>query len=82
MDFLSWNDLTPHLGAVYDLSGNGRTALKVSFNRYLENLSAGSADRAGSESAEHDRHADDAVVERREPQLRAGLQPPERGGQR
>ena len=81
-NFLSWNDLTPHLGAVYDVFGTGRTAVKVSLNRYLENLSAGSCHRAGPESAEHDHHPDDAVVERREPQLRAGLQPPERGGQR
>lgn len=41
--FLTWNDLTPHLGAVYDVFGTGRTALKVSLNRYLENLSAGSS---------------------------------------
>ncbi len=40
-NFLSWHDLTPHLGAVYDLFGNGKTALKVSFNKYLEVLSAG-----------------------------------------
>ena len=39
--FLSWHDLTPHLGAVYDLRGNGKTALKVSLNKYLEVLSAG-----------------------------------------
>ncbi len=43
LDFLSWNDLTPHLGAVYDVFGTGRTAVKVSLNRYLENLSAGSS---------------------------------------
>ncbi len=42
-NFLSWNDLTPHLGAVYDVFGDGRTSLKVSLNRYLENLSAGSS---------------------------------------
>jgi len=42
-NFLSWNDLTPHLGAVYDVFGTGRTAIKVSLNRYLENLSAGSS---------------------------------------
>ena len=42
-NFLTWNDLTPHLGAVYDVFGTGKTALKVSLNKYLENLSAGSA---------------------------------------
>jgi hypothetical protein len=39
--FISWHDLTPHLGAAYDVFGNGKTAVKVSFNRYLESLSAG-----------------------------------------
>jgi hypothetical protein len=39
--YLTWHDLTPHLGAVYDVFGNGKTALKVSLNKYLETLSAG-----------------------------------------
>jgi hypothetical protein len=33
---ISFNDLTPRLGAAYDLFGDGRTALKVSLNKYLE----------------------------------------------
>ena len=41
--FLSWHDLTPHLGAAYDVFGDGRTAVKVSLNRYLENMSAGAS---------------------------------------
>jgi len=32
---LDWNDLSPKLSAVYDLFGNGKTALKASANRYL-----------------------------------------------
>jgi hypothetical protein len=39
--FLTWHDLTPHVGAVYDVFGDGKTALKVSLNKYLEALSAG-----------------------------------------
>jgi hypothetical protein len=35
---LSWNDITPRLGATYDLFGNGKTALKVTLNKYLEGL--------------------------------------------
>ena len=34
-DQLAWKDLTPKLGAAYDLFGNGRTALKVTLNKYL-----------------------------------------------
>ncbi len=38
---LTWHDLTPNLGAVYDVFGSGKTAIKVSLNKYLENGSAG-----------------------------------------
>ena len=38
LDNLSWHDLTPKLGATYDVFGNGRTALKVTLNKYLEGL--------------------------------------------
>ncbi len=33
--FVSWKDLSPRLGAVYDLFGNGKTAVKVSLDRYM-----------------------------------------------
>src|SRR4030095_11093812 len=31
----NWKDITPRMGAAYDLFGNGKTALKVSLNKYL-----------------------------------------------
>ena len=34
-DFVSWKDLSPRLGAAYDLFGNGKTAVKVSLNKYM-----------------------------------------------
>jgi hypothetical protein len=34
-DNLNWNDLTYRSGIVYDLQGNGKTAVKVTFNKYL-----------------------------------------------
>jgi len=34
-DNLSWSDITPKTGFVYDVSGNGKTAVKVSLNKYL-----------------------------------------------
>jgi len=37
----AWHDLTPKSGAAYDLFGNGKTALKVSLNKYLEGLGIG-----------------------------------------
>jgi hypothetical protein len=33
---LGYNDITPRLGVVYDLFGNGKTALKFNTGRYLE----------------------------------------------
>lgn len=34
-DQLAWKDLTPKMGAAYDLFGNAKTALKVTLNKYL-----------------------------------------------
>ena len=32
---LNWNDLTYRTGLIYDIRGNGKTAVKVTFNKYL-----------------------------------------------
>jgi len=34
----NWNDWTPKLGYAYDLFGNGKTALKISLNKYLRGV--------------------------------------------
>jgi hypothetical protein len=34
-DWVSWKDLSPRLGAAYDLFGTGKTALKVTLNKYM-----------------------------------------------
>ena len=39
-DGASLKDITPRMGAAYDLFGNGRTAVKVTLNKYLQGLSA------------------------------------------
>jgi hypothetical protein len=41
MDNLSWHDVTPKLGATYDVFGTGRTAVRITLNKYLEQLAAG-----------------------------------------
>jgi hypothetical protein len=38
-----WKDLSPRIGAAYDLLGNGRTALKGGINRYVAGASTGVA---------------------------------------
>ena len=37
-DNLSWKDITPRFSAIYDLFGTGKTGLKVSLSKYLENM--------------------------------------------
>ena len=37
-DVATWKDLSPRLGVVYDLFGNGRTALKLSASRYVDGI--------------------------------------------
>ena len=34
-DLLDWKDVTPRVGAAYDLFGNGKTAVKASIGKYL-----------------------------------------------
>jgi hypothetical protein len=34
-DYLGWKDIAPRLGAVYDLFGSGKTALKFNLGRYV-----------------------------------------------
>ena len=42
-DGVTFKDLTPKLGAVYDVFGHGKTALKVSLNKYVEGMGSGNA---------------------------------------
>jgi hypothetical protein len=37
-DVPNWKDITPRLGASYDLFGNGKTALKASAGKYLQGI--------------------------------------------
>src|SRR5438309_234879 len=36
-----FNDITPRMGAAYDLFGNGKTSVKVSISKYLESAQNG-----------------------------------------
>ena len=37
-DIASFNDITPKLGAAFDLFGNGKTAVKVALSKYVEQM--------------------------------------------
>jgi hypothetical protein len=39
-----WHDLTPRIGAAYDLFGNGRTAVKFNIGKYMQALTASNSD--------------------------------------
>ena len=53
-DWVSWTDLTPRMGAAYDVFGNGRTALRTSFNKYLGAQSASGSFGLQGQPAEPD----------------------------
>lgn len=42
-DIPNYNDVSPRLGGAYDLFGNGKTAIKASFGRYLMGMGGGDA---------------------------------------
>jgi hypothetical protein len=39
-----WTDLTPRIGAAYDLFGNGKTAVKFNLGKYMQALTASNSD--------------------------------------
>jgi hypothetical protein len=41
---IDWTDITPRMGAAYDVFGNGRTAIKVNVGKYLTALTASNSD--------------------------------------
>ena len=43
-DEIHWKDITPRVGAAYDLFGNGKTAIKVNVGKYLTALTASNSD--------------------------------------
>jgi hypothetical protein len=47
-DFYSLKDLTPRIGITYDLFGNGKTALRAHWGKYVIGLSAGVGNPVGN----------------------------------
>ena len=47
-----YHDITPRMGAAFDLFGNGKTSLKVNFSKYLQ---------AANNDAQYDRQSGDDV---------------------
>jgi hypothetical protein len=41
---LRWQDISPRSGLAYDVFGNGKTAIKLSMNRYLKGTAIGTGD--------------------------------------
>jgi hypothetical protein len=41
---IRWDDVTPRMGAAYDLFGNGKTAIKFNMGKYMEAFSATNTD--------------------------------------
>ena len=62
-DEIHWKDITPRIGAAYDLFGNGRTAIKFNIGKYRDG--AHRQQQRPRSASSHSRHpADDADVER------------------
>jgi hypothetical protein len=55
-------DVSPRISMAYDLFGNGRTALKASFSRYLDPLTGGFADRYSPGAANETRNWFDCTI--------------------
>ena len=55
-------DVSPRFSAAYDLFGDGRTALKTSFSRYLDPLTGGFADRYSPGAANEQRNWLDCTI--------------------
>ena len=41
---VNWSDVTPRIGAAFDLFGDGKTALKVNVGKYMQALTASNSD--------------------------------------
>ena len=74
-----YKDLSPRGGVAYDVFGNGKTAVKVNFGKYLEPTSNNNNYILSNPITPH-RDDDGARVDRFQQQLRAGLQPAQSGG--
>jgi hypothetical protein len=46
-DVISWNDLAPRIGLVYDLTGSHKSALKLGFGRYYHQITSGFIETPG-----------------------------------
>jgi hypothetical protein len=44
MDVIDWTNVSPRLGVIYDLTGDGKTALKLNLARYYYQISTGDTD--------------------------------------
>jgi hypothetical protein len=72
-------DVSPRLSMAYDLFGDGRTALKASFSRYLDPLTGGFADRYSPGAANETRNWFDCTINAAGNACAAGVSAPTDG---
>jgi hypothetical protein len=72
-------DVSPRLSVAYDLFGDGRTALKASFSRYLDPLTGGFADRYSPGAANETRNWFDCTINAAGNACAAGVSAPTDG---
>ena len=73
-----WNDISPRTSAVYDVFGNGKTAIRAGFNRFMTAATTGFAQLYNPTAADHADPDVDRLQQRRHRPGRARLRLPDR----
>ena len=79
-DAPSWKDLSPRLGCAWDITGKGKSVVRLNYGHYLASESTATA--TANNPVNTRINSATRVVERYQPQLRAGLRSDELAVQR
>ena len=80
MSVKGYNDITPRVGAAYDVFGSGKTAVKVNVGKYLQAATNDENYWANNPALRTVTSVLEPGMDGRQPQLRGGLQSAESGG--